>query len=108
MYTDSACTYFLRMWVAVVERMCVDIYAFFSFRNPATALQSYLPGGWRDFDLRDESYLSIKPHALTIQQHLRAKATSLWIDLLPRLLDSDLSQGNRTSTHVPTLSELIG
>ncbi|XP_025083212.1 bile salt-activated lipase-like isoform X1 [Pomacea canaliculata] len=84
------------------------IAGFVQTGNPATALQSYLPGGWRDFDLRDESYLSIKPHALTIQQHLRAKATSLWIDLLPRLLDSDLSQGNRTSTHVPTLSELIG
>ncbi|PVD36866.1 hypothetical protein C0Q70_03856 [Pomacea canaliculata] len=84
------------------------IAGFVQTGNPATALQSYLPGGWRDFDLRDESYLSIKPHALTIQQHLRAKATSLWIDLLPRLLDSDLLQRNRTSTHVPTLSELIG
>ncbi|PVD36865.1 hypothetical protein C0Q70_03855 [Pomacea canaliculata] len=84
------------------------IAGFVETGNPATALQSYLPGGWRDFDLRDESYLSLKPHALTIQQHLRGRAASLWIDLLPKLLDSDLSQRNHTSTHVPTLSELIG
>ncbi|XP_025083211.1 bile salt-activated lipase-like [Pomacea canaliculata] len=84
------------------------IAGFVETGNPATALQSYLPGGWRDFDLRDESYLSLKPHALTIQQHLRGREASLWIDLLPRLLDSDLSQRNHTSTHVPTLSELIG
>ncbi|XP_025083334.1 uncharacterized protein LOC112557590 [Pomacea canaliculata] len=76
--------------------------------NPQVLLSSSLQDGWTDFNLIDESYLSIKANSSSIQHHIRPHETSLWLDLLPTLLDPAFDQTNHSTSHLPTLSELIG
>ncbi|XP_025083329.1 bile salt-activated lipase-like isoform X1 [Pomacea canaliculata] len=76
--------------------------------NPQILLPSSLQDGWTDFNQIDESYLSIKVNSSSIQHHIRPRETSLWLDLLPTFLDPAFDQTNHSTSHVPTLSELIG
>ncbi|XP_025083330.1 bile salt-activated lipase-like isoform X2 [Pomacea canaliculata] len=76
--------------------------------NPQIVPRSSSQDCWTDFNLIDESYLSIKANSSSIQHHIRPRETSLWLDLLPTLLDPAFNQTNHSTSHVPTLSELIG
>ncbi|PVD36863.1 hypothetical protein C0Q70_03853 [Pomacea canaliculata] len=100
------------LWTADDDRLrevfMSVILDFVKSGNPDGALRSSLQDGWPDFDLINESYLSIKVNSSSIQHHIRPRETSLWLNLLPTLLDSAFGRTNHSSSHVMTLSELIG
>ncbi|PVD36868.1 hypothetical protein C0Q70_03858 [Pomacea canaliculata] len=102
----------VNLWTADDDRLrevfMSVIVDFVKSGNPKSALRSSLQDGWTDFNLIDESYLSIKANSSSIQHHFRPRETSLWLDLLPTLLDPAFNQTNHSTSHVPTLSELIG
>ncbi|KAK7501814.1 hypothetical protein BaRGS_00006900 [Batillaria attramentaria] len=53
--------------------------------DPATVIQPPLPNGWPDFDLVNESYLSLSWPNSTVGNHLHGRQVALWLDLLPKL-----------------------
>ncbi|XP_076472636.1 bile salt-activated lipase-like [Babylonia areolata] len=70
--------------VAAYRSIIVD---FVTFSDPAKSLRSVLNSDWPDFDLVNESYLSLSPHNASVLLHPFARRVALWLDLLPKFKD---------------------